>query len=345
MIPTLPDKLYIHSSVGDHPKVREILKRFKGRVIRYEQESLPADGWLITRQKGAFLKPCPGQKGYCCCNLWVLETGLGCPFDCEYCALQAYQESRTLILHANIEDAVQEILKFNGKRLTTGEFSDSLALEEHFPVLPEVLGACRKTGVTLELKTKSDFIGPLLKLDSPPNLIVGFSLAPPEMHQALEKNVPHPHRRIEAAAALARKGFRLSFHFDPILPGFDYAPLIEKLSGAVPEKSVAWISLGVFRFPKKAFDTILRQHPDTHLFQGEYYPSSDGKFRLFRPEREKLFKAVHDLFRTRWEDAFIYLCMEHPAVWTNVMGMEMTPARLAKLLDERAIAFSDKILI
>ena len=335
---TLPGRIYLHPRVRDHENVRHFLRGYRGEIIPHESETPPPDGWLITLQKGAFLKPCPGQKGYCCCNLWVLETALGCPFDCEYCALQAYQESGVQVLYANVEDAVQEIRGFKGRRITTGEFSDSLALEEHFPILPEVLGACREKGVCLELKTKSDFIRPIMELDSQRNLIVGFSLAAPEMHGALEKNVPHPHRRIEAAVELARKGFRLSFHFDPILPGFDYAPLIEKLTDAIPERSVAWISLGVFRFPKKAFDAILRRNPDTHLFKGEYYPCSDGKFRLFRPEREKLFKHVHDLLRARWKDALIYLCMEHPAVWRNVMGMEMTPARLARRLDEIASA-------
>lgn len=337
----LPEKLYIHPSVQDPPKVRDLLKRFSVQVIPYEQDSIPGDGWLLTRQKGAFLKPCPGQKGYCCCNLWVLETALGCPFACEYCALQAYQESGSLVLYANIEDAVREILASGGGRLTTGEFGDSLALEEHFPILPEVVAACREAGATLELKTKSDFIGPLLSLESPANLIIGFSLAPPEAHAQYEKGVPHPLQRIEAAEKLAAKGFRLSFHFDPILPGFNYGPLIEALTAAVPEKSVVWISLGVFRFPKKAFDAILRRNPDTHLFKGEYYPSSDGKFRLFRPDREKLFKAVYGLLRARWKEAFVYLCMEHPAVWKNVLGLDMTPNYLTRHLD--AIASRNNI--
>ena len=332
----IPESIHVHSDVEGRPKVRDLLRRFKGRVILHAEGPPPAEGWFITQQKGAFLKPCPGQKGYCCCDLWVLETALGCPFSCEYCAVQTYQDSTSLVIYADTADAVREIRSFRGRRITTGEFGDSLALEEHFPVLPEILASCRSAGVSLELKTKSDSIGPLLKLDSPANLIVGFSLAPPEAHALFEKGVPHPYRRIEAAAELARRGFRLSFHFDPILPGFDYEPLIEKLTAAVPEKNVVWISLGVLRFPKKAFDAILQRNPNTHLFKGEYYPSSDGKFRLFRPEREKLFKAVHDLLRARWRDVFIYLCMEHPAVWRNVLESVMTPARLSRTLDERA---------
>ena len=331
-----PEKLYVHPDVESHPKVRHFLRRFKGTVLIRREDRPPPDGWFITRQKGAFLKPCPGQKGYCCCNLRVLETALGCPFACEYCALQAYQDSRTLVLYANIEDAAPEIRARGGGRITTGEFGDSLALEEYFSVLPEVLAACREAGATLELKTKSDFIGPLMKMEPPANLIVGFSLAPPEAHTRFERGVPHPHRRIEAAARLGLRGFRLSFHFDPILPGFDYGPLIEGLVGTVAERSVAWISLGVFRFPKKAFDAILRRNPDTHLFKGEYHASPDGKFRLFRPEREKVFQSVHGLLRSRWKDPFIYLCMEHPAVWKNVTGLDMTPARLSHALDERA---------
>jgi spore photoproduct lyase len=332
----LPDKIYLDPAARAYPRVREFLGRFKGEVIPHDGGKAPADGWLVARQNGAFLKPCPGQKGYCCCNLWVLETALGCPFECEYCALQAYQESRALVVYANIGDAAREILSSRNKRITTGEFSDSLALEEHFPVLPEVLAACRASGAVLELKTKSDFIAPLLTLDSPEGLIVGFSLAPEEAHGMFEPGVPHPHRRIEAAAELAARGFRLSFHFDPILPGFDYGPLIEKLAGAVPEASVAWISMGVFRFPKMAFDAILLRNPGTLLFKGEYYPSSDGKFRLFRPAREKLFKAVYDRLRARWKKPFVYLCMEHEAVWRNVLGMDMTPAALARALDEQA---------
>ena len=46
---------------------------------------------LLTVQKGRFFEPCPGTPDYICCGYYVLNTAVGCPYDCTYCYLNTYQ--------------------------------------------------------------------------------------------------------------------------------------------------------------------------------------------------------------------------------------------------------------
>jgi hypothetical protein len=45
---------------------------------------------FLTRQKGEFLKKCPGSDGQVCCNYFVINFASNCPMDCSYCYLQEY---------------------------------------------------------------------------------------------------------------------------------------------------------------------------------------------------------------------------------------------------------------
>lgn len=45
---------------------------------------------LLTQNKGAFIKKCPGTKDYICCGYQILHIGTFCTMDCSYCILQAY---------------------------------------------------------------------------------------------------------------------------------------------------------------------------------------------------------------------------------------------------------------
>ena len=90
---------------------------------------------LITIEKGRFLRRCPGTPGMACCNLFVLSPIVGCPYDCTYCFLQAYQNDPFTTLYANLEDMEHEVKGLvtlnQGKilRVCSGELADSLALE------------------------------------------------------------------------------------------------------------------------------------------------------------------------------------------------------------------------
>ena len=56
-----------------------------------------------------------------------------------------------------------------------------------------------------------------------------------------------------SASAVAAAGYRVAFHFDPMVLGTgweaEYDQLVAELAAAVPAERVAWVSVGTLRFP------------------------------------------------------------------------------------------------
>lgn len=292
--------------------------------------------YKFEKQKGKILKPCPGQKGYVCCSLFVIETAMGCPFSCSYCAIQEYIQNKNIIFYKGIEKLENELKDFDGIRITTGEFSDSLGTENFYPYLKKIYKMIKGKKITLELKTKSTNIKPILNLKTKKQLICGFSLNSKEVYKKFEANTPDPISRIKAAKELEENGFYLSFHFDPIISSFSYEEVIEKLTNTINEKNVLWISLGVLRFPEKLYLEFLNDKEKWELVKGEYFQGKDKKFRLYRPLREDVYRKIIKKIREKWKDVFIYFCMENRDVWKNVFGFEMDDNKLKNTLDKLA---------
>ncbi len=338
--------LFIDHAIAEHPRTAEIERRISYQKREFTSgEKHPGGGILLTRNRGGFVKPCPGMKGAVCCGLWVVEWGMGCPYQCEYCVLQVYQASGDLTLYVNWEDCLEEVSRLRQQvrgpiRLCTGEFGDSLALEPDFPL--NTLLARHTAGFadfTLELKSKSVCIESLLTLPDTRHLIVSFSLNAPTVMTTLEHGTATLEQRLAAARLLAERGIRLAFHFDPLVavPGWEaeYRETVAAMQRTLPAHAdIAWISLGTFRFPRFFPDRALETFPGSILFQEEFHPSFDGKLRYFRPLREQLYRHLFGLLGEAFPRARAYLCMESEDVWERVTGCRRHSGDLRCLLDQ-----------
>jgi spore photoproduct lyase len=146
-------------------------------------------------------------------------------------------------------------------------------------------------------------------------------------------------KRLAAAAKAQRRGYRLGFHFDPIipLPGWeeDYARVIEQIFRAVDPSSVAWISLGVLRFVPALKETAGSRFGAIPHFHDGFRPGLDGKSRLFADRRVEVYRRMAENIRLHSPNARIYLCMESPEVWTKSLSITFTSAeQLSAYLDE-----------
>ena len=181
------DRIWIDDEVGDEPLIREILRKLPSARVMRNQETQEAFRLLelepdpfsdgkrtlrLTRNKGAFIKPCPGTPEYICCGLEILHIGQGCPMDCRYCALQVYFNRSVLEIFVNIEDLFSRLrLHLDSEadgfhRICTGEFTDSLALDPLTGLASRLVEFfSRATNASLEIKTKTDFIDPLMDID------------------------------------------------------------------------------------------------------------------------------------------------------------------------------------
>ncbi|MBI4711395.1 MAG: hypothetical protein HY767_02915 [Candidatus Omnitrophica bacterium] len=205
----------------------------------------------------------------------------------------------------------------------TGELTDSLALDRLTRFNEGLIRHVLAKKMLLEIKTKTDQIDHLPKI-AKKNILVSWSMNPDAFIRTEEHKAASLGARLKAAQKALKKGYRLGFHFDPLLmlPGWkeQYEQLLEKLTSTIPEKEVMWISLGSLRYPASLKKIIEERFPKTEITTAEFVKGLDGKMRYFRPERVRLYRHIYAGIRKRWKDVFIYFCMENKPVWQEVLG-------------------------
>jgi len=205
----------------------------------------------------------------------------------------------------------------------TGELTDSLALDPLTHLNETLIRVAAGKKMLLEIKTKTDFINHLPKIPKG-NVLVSWSLNPDAFIQTEELKSARLEERLRAARKVLKKGYRLGFHFDPLLLLQDweeeYKELVQKLTRTIPEKDVLWISLGSLRFPPSLKKTVAARFPKSLITTAEFVKGLDGKMRYFRPARTEMYREVYSMLRAQWKDVFIYFCMENKTVWQDVMG-------------------------
>jgi len=293
--------------------------------------------WLFTRQRSTFLEHCPaGTPGLVCCNYLVVSLISNCPMDCSYCFLQEYLANNpTLKIFTNVDDLLREVATVVDRqpwrqfRIGTGELSDSLALDPVLSFSTDLVPffAARKNAL-LELKTKSDCVGGLLALEPKDRVVVSWSLTPPEITDTEEHGTASFSARLEAAQRVQAAGYKLGFHFDPLIefPGWEagYRDTVLQLFSAVDPSRVAWVSLGSLRLTPALRATMRRRFPHTRLLSGEQVPCADGKWRTFQALRVKMYRALTSWLKGVAPQVPLYMCMETAPVWEKVFGRAPT---------------------
>lgn len=291
--------------------------------------------------KGSFLKACPGTKpGYLCCNYYVLNIQTNCDLDCHYCIMQSYINNGKVNIYTNIEDALKEIKIFLDNkpksffRIGTGELTDSLSLDYYtkfsFALVPFF---AKISNAVLELKTKSDKINNLLRLNPKGNTIVSWSLNPQSIIDLYEQKTASLHKRLESAKKCLEAGYRIGLHFDPVIlfSGWEkeYRNVVDLVFEHISCGQIVWISIAGFRYPQSLKTVIRERFPNTKLFTEEMVRAKDGKYRYLRPVRVRAYRQIINWIREYDSDVPIYFCMESPAVWRDVFGV--LPSRISNL--------------
>ena len=344
-----PEILLLEEGVEEYPLAQEVLSRLPDiprqkfqdiSMLTQQMKSSQYDVFgegkkrlALSRFKGSFLKKCPGiSPGMVCCNYYVVNLAKNCVYDCSYCFLQDFLGNNPMqVAYVNVEDLLVELEEVftqypdRNFRVGTGELTDSLALDAIVPYTAYLLPFFnQQSNAVLELKTKSDQIANLLDHSDPTNIIVSWSLNPQTVIDQEEKGTPSLAQRLESAKACLDKGYRIGFHFDPIIliPGWEdaYQQLVNILCDSLPIAKVEWVSLGSFRYRPSLKSIIKNRHPQTHLFTSEHLPSKDGKFRYLRPLRNHAYKTIRGYLKSRLEELNIYICMETQEIWEGVTG-------------------------
>jgi spore photoproduct lyase len=290
----------------------------------------------LVRHRGEFLKKCPGSDGQVCCNYFVINFASNCPMDCSYCYLQEYlAENAALQVFSNVDDLIGEADAMLSKhrryffRIGTGEITDSLALEPYIGFAREVVPFfARQPNVLLELKTKSDCVDNLLDLDPNERVVVSWSMNPQRVIAEDEHATASFEQRLDAARRCQNAGYRLAFHFDPMVeyPGWerDYQNMVEQIFASVDWRRISWLSMGVLRTTPGLKRAMRARFPETRLVTGEQVFCPDGKLRYFQPLRVEMYRKMLGWIRPLAPTVKTYLCMESREVWQQVFGYAPT---------------------
>jgi spore photoproduct lyase len=287
---------------------------------------------VVVTHKGEFLKKCPGSDGQVCCNYFVINFASNCNMDCRYCYLQEYLSGNpALKVFSNTGDLLREADELLSKhrrfffRIGTGELTDSLALDPYIGLSREMVPFfAEQPNSLLELKTKSNCVDDLLSMDPKDRIVVAWSMNPQRVIDLHEQGTASLEERLIAALRCQNAGYRLGFHFDPMIeyPGWDtdYESMVEDLLARVDWRRIAWFSMGVLRLTPALKRTVRERFPSTSLVTGEQVFCPDGKLRYFQPLRVSMYRKMLGWIRRAAPTAKVYLCMESREVWRQVFG-------------------------
>lgn len=341
--PNLFDQIWIDRGVLHYPAthiIRDHLSQVPADIIedvqtlKHPSDPVAAKRQLIlTLHRGTAFKQCQGMcDGAVCCGYYTIDIASGCPCNCSYCILQHYLSNNPMtIIYVNIEEILSVVRQhLNAEpsrhfRIGTGELSDSLAYD-HITGYSKIITGffASQNNATFEFKTKTTNINNLIGLKHNGKIVVAWSLNPQKIIDSEEHGSASLNARLEAAAKCVNAGYRVGFHFDPMInySGWedDYRQTVEKIFEHVPAASIAWISMGCLRFPRQLKSVAEKKFPNTKIFNGEFIPAN-GKMRYFRPLREEMYKKMCGWINASAPRINPYLCMETPTVYQNFQSI------------------------
>ena len=355
-------KLVVDADLESHPEVKRICAAI-GLPAETTHDPVHLYRWInqspdpvrlgkqvlyLTRNKGGFLKACPGTKEYTCCDYQILHVASFCFLDCSYCILQSYFHPPMLQFFVNREDMDRELTHFfdrgQGKRVGTGEFTDSLIWEPWTDVNEfMVTRFSEQSRAVLELKTKTVNIERFKGLAHNRKTILSWSLNTPRIIASEERFTAPLRERLAAARRCQKWGYPIAFHFDPMVLykgcEAEYEEVVKMIFDHVMPENIVWISLGTFRFMPSLKPILAHRFRSSKIVYGEFITGLDNKMRYFKPLRIGLYRKMMSWIRNMAPTVTVYFCMEDDEVWSKSAGFVPAPeGGLGRLLDASAAA-------
>ena len=259
---------------------REVFNR-KGQNFRLQKHK---PSFILAKKYGELLHPIPPSFSIGAKHNYYFSHFLNCPYDCNYCYLQAMLPSAHYVFFVNFDqfqEAIQKKVDEVGLDTITfysGYDGDSLAMEPITHFCEEFLPffATLPPTAELEIRTKSVLTTPFMKTEPVPNVIIAYTLNPDPIARKFETNAPLVKARIDALCRVAERGWKIGLRFDPILDvvGSEnlYTDFFTDLFRKIPHESIHSITLGTFRLPKAMQKTMAQLQRKDGLVISEQRP-------------------------------------------------------------------------
>ena len=331
----LPKRFFIETSVMDSDLVKRLQVRFPSipqvPISTYKEFTAQTpwsigdynqrtDNFFLVRENFDFYKACPCAPQSLHCGYHVVNLGSGCAFECAYCYLQDYLNGPGIVVPANIENFFDQFAKYKQNiRVGSGELTDSLIFDHLTGYASMIVDFFKKyPGSTFEFKTKSNNIDGLLSVTPGENIVISWSLNPQTVIETTEFQTASLTERLEAARKCVAAGYKVAFHFDPIIYYVnwenDYRNLIQQTFAQIDQSCIAWLSLGTLRMTTRLKKIIENRFPQNTILDEEFLSGHDGKLRYSPRLRTEIYTKMKEWILSRAPQVYLYLCMEEKEV-------------------------------
>ena len=267
---------------------------------------------------------CSDEDDNSCPNYWHFSPYGFCPYDCQYCYLAGtpgVKYSPTVKIFLNLPEILDRIAGVASKldkptSFYLGKLQDGLALDPLTSYSRVMIPFfARQRYARLILLTKSVNVENLLDLDHKQHTILSWSLNPPEIVSAFEKNLPSPGERIAAMRKCAEADYSIRAVIMPIIPVENwqntYANFLENLLISVPLDRITLGQICSYSGALKLTERKLgRKNPISN--QLEKTKCNDGRVRFPLKLRIKVYRYLIDVIKELQPQLPIGLCMEEP---------------------------------
>lgn len=336
----IPDKIYVEEDILDHPFTQKVLSKLTSAPIIYIQDyknigqeksfNLRADedknSLALANKKGELVKSI-GRMDH---GQFYLFHEIDCKYDCEYCYLQYYFQTKVPVIFVNRDEVlikIEELLNsFDNPYFHVGEVCDALAFDDLTEFSLGIVSLFNKhLNGTVEFRTKSTNVDNLISIEDPPqNVIPSWTFSPQNIVDLIEHKTPSFSQRLEAARKCQKTGYMVGVRLDPIIQvsGWEelYSDMIEELFTSLDPRRIDYVSLGTPKHNKVLFETIKRRFPASPTILGELFPSTDGKYKYLKFQRVDIYKKMISCIRDFSSDIKIELSIESEDVNELVFG-------------------------
>jgi len=338
MIPMFKRLIIDKRALGD-PVTGRIRSSLSGaeEIVTGDVNSHTGQATLILKyHEGRFVKDFPVTPGAPPCGERYIAALQGCLFDCSYCYLRSYLSHSTITLLVNsekLEGDIREALDAGTVRLTTGELSDSLTIDHITGLTSSILPLLEGTSAVIEARTKSanvDHLPGVNRSDvelAARHLLVTWTLSPPGAIASEESLATSLDERLAAISKVTSAGIGFALRLDPIIPHYwdaaSYRGLLVRVkdeAGDAPRR----IELGVLRFPPGLIENVRQRSPYSPILQGEFIRDREGKMRLYRPMRVRIYREAAEMIGEIFPRTLIELSQEDRTVWEDA-GLDPPP--------------------
>lgn len=326
----LPEILYIEEKVLDHPFTKRILSKLSDVpqeiVEDYKQIGLNKDFrdranedkncLALAEKKGEVLKNVGRMEE----NQYYLFHEIDCKYDCEYCYLQYYFNTKVPVIFVNRDEVlfqIEDILKnTDSPYFHVGEVCDSLAFDELTEFSKDIgMLFSKYPNGTVEFRTKSTNVENLITLDDvPSNVIPSWTFSPEYICETLEHKTPKLNDRLSAAKRCQDAGYTVGVRLDPLFRyenwEEDYKAMVISLLETLDPEKIDYITLGSIKLHKNLLDAVRTRFPESPVILGEIVPSVDGKYRYIKFDRVDMYKKMVSWIREIYKNIRIELSLE-----------------------------------